>query len=116
MDYNWYRTVLERNIGCICEHLNSPALLNNCVFKSCVPAPQYPDVLCSSKNIIVCGTVLWRKKYVSKYIVGKREYHMQRKFGTKTTITDDTGNDKKRKTGTHPTLNLIWKIKFLLFA
>ncbi|KAL9903814.1 uncharacterized protein ACN2A1_004464 isoform 2-T2 [Glossina fuscipes fuscipes] len=98
-DYNWYKTVLERNIGCICEHLSSPALLNNCVFKSCVQAPQHHDVLCSSENIIVCGTVLWRKKYVSKYIVGKREYHMHRKFGTKTTITDDTSNDKTPKTG-----------------
>uniref|UniRef100_A0A1B0ABV4 Uncharacterized protein n=1 Tax=Glossina pallidipes TaxID=7398 RepID=A0A1B0ABV4_GLOPL len=99
MDYNWYKTVLERNIGCICEHISSPALLNNCVFKSCVQAPQHADVLCSSENIIVCGTVLWRKKYVSKYIVGKRQYHTQRKFGTKTTITDDTSNDKKSKTG-----------------
>uniref|UniRef100_A0A1A9VKS7 Uncharacterized protein n=1 Tax=Glossina austeni TaxID=7395 RepID=A0A1A9VKS7_GLOAU len=98
-DYNWCKTVLERNIGCICEHLSSPALLNNCVFKSCVQAPKHHDLLCSSENIIVCGTVLWRKRYVSKYIVGKREYHMQRKFGTKTTITDDTSSDKKPKTG-----------------
>uniref|UniRef100_A0A1A9WGG3 Uncharacterized protein n=1 Tax=Glossina brevipalpis TaxID=37001 RepID=A0A1A9WGG3_9MUSC len=88
--YNWYRNPIKRNIGSCCEPLSCPSLLRNCVSKSSV---------CLSKNLIVCGTVLRRKNYESIYITGRREYHIQRKFSTKSTITDDTTNDKEDKTG-----------------